>query len=182
MTHSEYSCPVPPPTHRQIRCALWTMLPDSRPADKLESLLRVPLCCNLLHHPSKRLFIVRLTEMTDVHQAMFPARVPSSLSAHLHFTRSSQINKERVYSRKRMLDDPWTCVYSYEHPDIEIDGQADDGLDVPTIPSCRGGYHREDQSEGLEEDASSVRDEPTCSTERRLTPSCEYSALAGVPP
>lgn len=50
------------------------------------------------------------------------------------------------YSRKRMFDDPWTCVYSYEHPDVEIDGQADDGLDISTIPSCRGGDHREDQS------------------------------------
>jgi len=136
-------------THRQIRCALGTMLSDRRPTDKLESLLRVPLCRNLLHHPSKRLFMVRLTEMTNVDETMFPACLQALYQPHGTSHTRQRITNDQAYSRKRMFDDPWTCVHSYEHPDVEIDGQADDGLDVTAVPSCRGGYHREDQSEGL---------------------------------
>jgi hypothetical protein len=49
-----------------------------------------------------------------------------------------------------MFDYSWAGVHPDEHPDVEIDGQADDGLDVPSVSRCRGGYHRENQTKSLE--------------------------------
>lgn len=48
-----------------------------------------------------------------------------------------------------MLDGRLPGMHAHKHPHVEIDGQAEYGLDVPSVPRRRGRDHGEDQSQGL---------------------------------
>ena len=53
----------------------------------------------------------------------------------------SCIASNRYDSRKSMLDGRLPRMDPHEHPHVEIDGQAEDGLDVPSVPRRRGRDH-----------------------------------------
>lgn len=80
--------------------------------------------------------------------------------------------------RGELLDLLGGGVDAYEHADVKVDREGEMGDDVPAIASGGSSDRAQNETECL--DSFSASSELRAS--RRLTTSCEYSALTDVPP